>query len=1101
LTIQNKDAGMGMSGSGELKMNNVEDSYPLSPMQKGMLFQSLLAPKSGVYVERVICYFRENLNTSALREAWNRVVTRYQTLRTGFRWDGLEEPMQDVYANVNLPFELHDWQSLSVATQQIRLEEFLEFDRKKGFNLAEAPLMRLSLFRLGPAYYQLVWTCAHIIIDDHSLPRVLNEVFAIYNAICQGKDLSLQQPRPYRDYINWLQRQDISKSGNFWRELLEGFQTPTPIGSFQATSHLDSENRELVEIETHVPETVMASLQDLAQENQVTLNAIVQGAWALLLSRYSGEEDIVFGEVRAGRRWAVNAGDQVGLFIHMLPLRVRVSPGKSLPTLIKEIRQLHLALREYGNTPLADIQGWSKVPRGVPLFNSIYVFDYYDLNTSMQSKGGNWENREFRTIDDNGYPITLYVSVGQELLLKLAFDRKCFDDGAIKLMLGHLKTILEGIAEDPNRSLATIPILTDGECHQILVELNDTGVNYPRDKLIHQVFEAQAKRTPDRIAVVFEGEQLTYKELDQRANQLARYLQSIGVGPETLVGIFVERSLEMVVGLYGILKAGGAYVPLDPAYPAERIAYMLEEADVPVLLTQAKLRDRLPPHKAQVVCLDTDWNNLMASQSTEKPFCKATLENLAYTIYTSGSTGKPKGVMNTHGGILNRLLWMQEAYQLTASDHVLQKTPFSFDVSVWEFFWPLMFGARLVVARPEGHKDGDYLVQTIIDQKVTTMHFVPSMLQIFLMAKDMEKCDSLRQVICSGEALPLDLQNRFFALLDAKLHNLYGPTEAAVDVTYWECQRESNLKTVPIGRPVANTQIYILDPYMQPVPIGVSGELHIGGVQVARGYLNRPELTAEKFIPDPFSNNPNARLYKTGDLARYLPDGSIEYLGRLDNQVKIRGLRIELGEIESVLSQHPTVREAVVLAREDVPDDKRLVAYIIPDQNQKPSLSELRDYINQKLPDFMVPSHFVPLDAFPLTPNQKVDRRALPAPDHAQIEKAVAYVPPKNELQQAIAGIWQELLRVPKVGMNDNFFELGGHSLLIVQACYRLREMTDRKLSITDMFRFPTINTLTEYLSQDLGTSGQVAMQEITERAKMRRAAIMRRRQVRQKVK
>jgi amino acid adenylation domain-containing protein len=777
-----------------------------------------------------------------------------------------------------------------------------------------------------------------------------------------------------------------------------------------------------------------------------------------------------------------------------------VSPEESLVPWLKKLRQLQIAIREHENTPLVEVQGWSEMPRGTPLFESILVFDNYDLNTSMQARGDHWQNREFRLIENNGYPITLYGYAESELILKIAFDRQRFDDVTIKRMLGHLKTLLEGISENPNQPLWKLPLLTEAERHQTLCEWNNTRVDYPKDRLIHQMFESQVEEIPDSIALVFEDEQLTYKELNQRANQLAHYLQYIGVGPETFVGIAIERSLEMVVGLYGILKAGGAYVPLDPAYPADRLAYMIEDANVPVLLTQKKLIDRLPSHKAQVLCLDTDWDELIAGQSIENPISQATLENLAYTIYTSGSTGKPKGVMNTHGGILNRLLWMQEAYQLIASDHVLQKTPFSFDVSVWEFFWPLMFGARLVVACPEGHKDSDYLVQTIIEQQITTIHFVPSMLQLFLMAKDVEKCDCLRRVICSGEALSLDLQNRFFARLDTELHNLYGPTEAAVDVTYWECQQESSLSTVPIGRPVANTQMYILDGYMQPVPVGISGELHIGGVQVARGYLNRHELTAEKFIPDPFCDNLLARLYKTGDLARYLPDGSIEYLGRLDNQVKVRGLRIELGEIESVLAQYPAVCEAVVMAREYVPGDVRLAAYIVPDRNQKLSISELRDSLKQELPDFMVPPYFFTLEAFPLMPNGKIDRKALPEPDQVKIESEVAYVPPGNELQQTIANIWQEVLNVPRVGMNDNFFELGGHSLLIVRVYYRLCEVTDRELSITDMFRFPTISALTEYLSQDSGDGDKMAVRGITDRAEARRDAIIRRRQVRQGV-
>ena len=1079
--------------------SNIEASYLLSPMQRGMLFHYQLDPGSGVDIEQMVCSLREDLNVSAFTRAWNHVVSRYHTLRTSFRWEGLDEPLQDVYSNVNLPFELIDQTHLSAATQQSKLEEFINFDRKKGFNLAEAPLMRLTLFRVGRANYQLVWTFHHIIADGRSHPRILDEVFVIYDAICKESALSLPQPRPYKDYIDWLQQQDISKSERFWRKLLEGFKTPTPIGSFRITENVKDKDRGYAEFDIRISKSVTTLLRALAQESQQTLNTIIQGAWALLLSRYNGEEDIVFGAVRSGRRWGGKVAESmVGNFIYTLPMRLSVSPEKPLLTWLKEIRQSQIAIREHENTPLVEVQGWSDVPRGMPLFESILVFDHYDLNTFMRSKGDSWQNREFRLIENNGYPITLYVYAEPELILKIAFDRQRFDGVTIKRILGHLNVLLEGMAEDPYRSLVELPILTDSERHQILFGWNDTRVDYSQDRLIHELFEDQAKRAPDDVAVVFEEEQLTYGDLNRRANQLAHYLQSIGVGPEVFVGVAMERSLEMIVGLYSILKAGGAYVPIDPTYPAERITHMLEDANVPVLLTQAKLLDRLSPHEAQVIRLDTDWDDLMAGQSTENPVCKATLENLAYTIYTSGSTGKPKGVMNSHRGILNRLLWMQEAYHLTACDRVLQKTPFSFDVSVWEFFWPLMFGARLVVARPEGHKDSDYLVQTIIDEKITTMHFVPSMLQLFLAAKDLEKCDSLRQVICSGEALPLDLQNRFFDRLGAKLHNLYGPTEAAVDVTYWECQRGGDLRIVPIGRPVSNTQMYVLDRYMQPVPVGVSGELHIGGVQVARGYLNRAELTAEKFISDPFSDNPEARLYKTGDLARYLPDGNIEYLGRSDYQVKIRGNRIELGEIESMLSQYPAVRDALVLVREDVPDDKRLVAYIVPGQNQKLSVSELRDYVKQTLPDFMVPSHFVTLDTFPLTPNQKIDRKALPRPDQVQIESETAYVPPKNELQQTIVNIWQELLHVPMVGMDDNFFELGGHSLLIVQAYYRLCEVIDRELSITDMFRFPTISTLAEYLSQDSANGGETAVRKITERAEARRAAIVRQRQVRQ---
>ena len=459
---------------------------------------------------------------------------------------------------------------------------------------------------------------------------------------------------------------------------------------------------------------------------------------------------------------------------------------------------------------------------------------------------------------------------------------------------------------------------------------NDTGRDYDLVYCLHELFEAQVERTPNSVAVIFEGDELTYRELNNRANQLARHLRSLGVGVETLVGVCIERSLEMVIALYGILKAGAAYVPIDPEYPTDRQAFMLEDAQVPVLLTQQRLIADMPQHNAHVICLDSQWEDI-AVQPKDNQAIAVESDNLAYVIYTSGSTGTPKGVMNCHKGICNRLLWMQEEYQLTETDIVLQKTPFSFDVSVWEFFWPLLFGAKLIVAQPGGHRDSSYLTRMIVEHEITTLHFVPSMLQIFLDDKSVGKCCSLKRVFCSGEALPYELQERFFANLDAELHNLYGPTEAAVDVTYWKCQTESNLNFVPIGYPVANTQIYVLDQHMQPFPIGDPGELHIGGIQVARGYLNRPELTAEKFIADPFSDEPGACLYKTGDLACYLPNGAIKYLGRIDHQVKIRGVRIELGEIESVLEAHPSVKQAVVLDREKRPGDKHLVAYLIAD--------------------------------------------------------------------------------------------------------------------------------------------------------------------------
>ncbi len=1080
-----------------MRTGNVEDTYPLSPMQQAMLFQYQLDPKSGLYMQQVLCSLHEGLNIPLFQRAWEQVLMRHPVLRTSFRWEGTREPLQDVHNHIGLTIEDQDWRDLTSASQLSRFEQFLKLDRKRGFDLTQAPLMRLALFRIGDADYELVCTYHHIIADGWARHILVREVFAFYDAYCEGRDLELECPRPYRDHIDWLRQKGASGSEPYWRQLLKGFTAPIALDTISRTGSPNDGREKRGEREIRLAESTTSRLETVVRQHDLTLNALVQGAWALLLSRYADAEDVVFGAVRACRQSTIKgAGSIVGLFLNTLPVRVRISSGKNLVPWLEELREQHVAVRDHEQTPISHVMGWSDVPRGTPLFETIVVFDHARLNTRLRERGGRWLNREFSVIEDPAFALVLHAYGEPELLLRMLFDRRRFDDATIERMLAHLKTLLEGMADNLDRPMSDLPILTAAERHQLLVEWNHTRADYPPGICLHDLFEAQVKRAPEAVAVVFEGGQLTYGELNRRANQLAHYLQRHGVGPEVLVGVHMERTVEMVIALYGILKAGGAYVPLDPEYPADRVAFMLQDAQVQVLLTQKKWAASLPEHGAQVICLDFDWATV-AQESADNPASRATAENLAYVIYTSGSTGRPKGVMNTHRGICNRLLWMQDAYRLTEADRVLQKTPFSFDVSVWEFFWPLLIGARLVVARPGGHKDSAYLVSTIIDQKITTIHFVPSMLQLFLEDKDVEACRSLKHIICSGEALPYDLQQRFFERLDAELHNLYGPTEAAVDVSYWQCRPEGDpSRVVPIGRPVANTQLYILDRNGLPSPIGVAGELYIGGVQVARGYLNRPELTAEKFVPDPFSKDPEARLFRTGDRVRYRSDGNIEFLGRLDFQVKVRGFRIELGEIEAVLSQHPAVREAVTLAREDVPGDKRLVAYVVPRPESPLRINELRDYLKERLPEYMVPAAFVRLEALPLTPNGKVSRQSLPAPRwEGQPEEA--YSAPKDGLERAIAGIWQELLQVERVGVDDSFFDLGGHSLLIIQAHRRLSEVTDRELNITDMFRFPTIRALARYLSQDRGGGDQTTSQQGVDRGMARREAMMRRRQPR----
>ncbi|TBR57179.1 non-ribosomal peptide synthetase, partial [Westiellopsis prolifica IICB1] len=672
------------------------------------------------------------------------------------------------------------------------------------------------------------------------------------------------------------------------------------------------------------------------------------------------------------------------------------------------------------------------------------------------------------------FDITLSMQNTTDGLLGMwEYNTDLFDASTIERMIGHYVTLLEAIVNNPSEHIGQLPLLRESEKQQLLVEWNNTQADYRIDKCIHELFEDQVGRTPDALALVYDNQQLTYHQLNSRANQLAHFLQSLGVGADVLVGICVERSLEMVVAILGILKAGGAYVPLDPEYPADRLTFMLEDASVKVLLTQQRLLANLPTHQAQVVCLDTDIQ-LISKFCQDNAIATVQATNLAYVIYTSGSTGQPKGVMLSHRSLCNHMFWMQATFPLTEKDKVLQKTPFSFDASVWEFYAPLLVGGQLVLAQPGGHADPAYLLKVIAQQQVTTVQFVPSLLQILVEQRGIETCYSLKQIFCGGEALPITLQEKLFSNLNVNLHNIYGPTEACIDATFWTCNQGTERQFVPIGRPITNAQIYILDEYLQPVPVGVPGELHIGGAGLARGYLNRPELTQEKFIPNPFSKETESRLYKTGDLARYLEDGNIEYLGRIDNQVKIRGFRIELGEIEAVLSQYPHVQANCVIARSDTATDQRLIAYIVAQAEQTPTTRELRQFLKSKLPDYMVPSAFVILESLPLTPSGKIDRRALPIP--SQRTPLDTFVSPRNQLELQLVQIWSKILKLDNVGVKDNFFDLGGHSLLAPYLIAQIKQHFGKDIPLATIFQHPTIEELAIIVQKDTDGSDGSAL-------------------------
>jgi len=908
-------------------------NLPLSFAQQRLWFLNELEPDNPLYNIPIAVAMSGELNFDALEHSLNGIVRRHEVLRTTFRVEN-NQPIQVIAPDLKIKVEVVDLTRVPAAEQQDAVKRMAIEGASAIFNLRTGPLFRAAVLRLNARDHVLLLNMHHIVSDGWSLWQFVKELAAFYAAYVEGaqpplEDLAIQ----YADYgvwqRQWMQGGVLDQHLEYWKKQLAGAPGVLELPADRIRPAVQT-YRGATETALFPPE-LLARLREISAAEGATLFMTLLAAYQTLIFRYTGQEDVLVGTPIANRTRA-EIEELIGFFVNALVMRTDLSGEPSFREVIGRVRAVALGAYAHQDLPFEKLVEVLQPERDLtrtPLFQVWFALQNAP-RTEFRLPG-----LDLRTMAvHNGtskFDLGLFVVEKPEgLSCMVEYSTDLFDASTIRRFIGHFRTLLEGIAVSPDMRISDLPWLSSAERHQIVQQWNDTHVEYSRELCLHQIIEQQAQKNPEAPALIFESEKLTYRELNERANQLAHWLRRIGVGPDVLVGVCAERSVEMVVALLGAMKAGGAYVPLDPDYPRERLASVLEDGAPAAVLTQERLLEVLPENAIPVLCLDRDWSRLSDEPRTN-PDCITNGKDQAYAIFTSGSTGKPKGVPNVHEGIVNRLLWMQHAYGLDGTDRVMQKTPYSFDVSVWEFFWPLMTGACLVVAVPEGHKDPNYLIDVIQRQQITTIHFVPSMLRMFLEAEGVEQCTSLRRVICSGEALPVDVQNRFFERLNAELHNLYGPTEASVDVTYWQCLRGDSRNTVPIGKPIWNTQIYILDKHLRPVPIGIPGELHIGGVGLARGYLNRPQLTAEKFIPDPFSGEPGARLYKTGDLARFLPDGNVEYLGRMDYQVKIRGFRIELGEIESVLEQHPAVGQAVVMAREDQPGDKRLAAYVVAD--------------------------------------------------------------------------------------------------------------------------------------------------------------------------
>jgi amino acid adenylation domain-containing protein len=1035
-----------------------EGDLPLSFAQQRLWFLDQLEPGSTAYNIPSAIRLSGELEPELLERIFSEIVRRHEALRTTFASHG-GRPVQVISPPESARPEL-SWVSLldlPEAEREERAKALAQEEAWRPFDLRMGPLLRLTLVCLSESEHVLLMTMHHIVSDGWSMGVLVREIATLHGAFSRGEASPLPElPVQAADFAvwqrQWLDGAVLEAQLAFWKSRLAGapavLELPTDRPRLAVRTYYGAyRGRSLAP-------AVSAAVRELCRREGVTPFMALLAGWAVLLGRQAGQRDVLVGSPIAGRNRREIEG-LIGLFVNTLVLRIDLAAGPAFRQLLGQVRATALDAFQHQDLPFERVVEELVPGRDLshsPLFQVLFVLQNTP-RTGFAVPGLTLTPVE---VESRVARVDLTLSLQEDASGfngGLEYNTDLFDGATAERFLARFEVLLEAAAGAPALPFEELPLLLPAERQQALHEWNDTAVAYPRGVRLQELVAAQAERTPEAVAASFDGEELTYAELVSRARGLARHLTALGVEADGRVGVLLERSLEMIVGLLGILEAGAAYVPLDPTLPPERLGVLVDSARASVVIAQERLAHLLPSCGEKVVLVDRP---LPPAEAPEK--ASATGEaGLAYVLFTSGSTGTPKGVMIPHQGIVNRLLWMQEVYGLGPKDRVLQKTPFGFDVSVWELFWPLLIGARLVFARPEGHKDPVYLAELIAREKITTLHFVPSMLQAFLEAPGLESLSSVRQVMASGEALPPELVRRFFARLGfARLHNLYGPTEASVDVSFWPCVPEPPRSVVPIGRPIANLRLYVVDREPRAQPIGVPGELLLGGIGLARGYLGRPELTAAAFVPDPFSAEPGERLYRTGDLTRLLPNGQVEYLGRIDHQVKIRGFRIELGEIEAVLASHPAVRECVVVAREDVSGARRLVAYVA-DSALEPAA--LRDFLSVRLPDYMVPSAFVVLEMLPLTPNGKVDRKALPT---AESDRAAEDGPlaPFGPIEELLAGIWSDVLGLERFGRHESFFALGGHSLLATRVVSRLREVLGIELPLRRLFEAPTLEGL-----------------------------------------
>ncbi|MCH5586165.1 amino acid adenylation domain-containing protein [Shimazuella sp. AN120528] len=1009
---------------------NLEDMYTLTPLQHGMLLHSDMATSDGMYIAQLSFSIQGEFQFPSFLQAWQEVIDRHAILRTAFLWGENVEPQQLVFSGVSMPFIKVDLRHLSREEQAVEIEETKKRDRKQKFLLDEPPLMRFTFLQTDHDAVTCIWSYHHVLMDGWSLPIILGEVFQYYEAISGGESLHLPTPKAYRDYIAWLKRQDQKEAKAFWQEMLKGYDTPLSL----RFDRNETKEQGYQYITKMLSQEMTSHIQEMGKRHGLTISTILQAAWGLLLGRTHYTEDVLFGATSSGRPTDLAGSENmVGLFINTAPVRVTLT-SETILTWLLNLQARQVEAREYSFSSLVDIQSWSEIPRGSHLFESIVVVENYPIGQHATNEYAKWRITEVDGREETHYPITLVCTPGEKMQVKIMYQADRFARSTIEDILLRLVIILEQMVYHPEQKVDQISILTKPETKLMLEDWNQTAVA-TRSKFIHQWFEEQVKRTPHQIAVTWGHDSLTYEQLNQKSNQLAHYLISAGISREKIVAVLLPRSTDLLVSLLAILKAGGAYVPLDPKYPKDRIAYMLEDSDAQIVLTTEQLSSLITTNTT-TCCID---RLDLRGKATNNPNLDGTANQLAYVIYTSGSTGKPKGVMVEHHSVSMLFSWAYGQFHPDEYSGVLASTSICFDLSVFELFFPLSCGGTVV-----GVENALYLTTASDLVPITLINTVPSVANELVQMNVIP--DTVRTINLAGESLSRSLVDELYLLPQIeKVYNLYGPSEDTTYSTFSLMERKSR-QTPSIGRPIDNTTVYVFDSQRQPVPAGIPGELYLGGEGLTRGYLNRPDLTDERYLPHPLDKE--KRVYRTGDLVRFETDGTLQYIGRVDHQVKMRGYRIELGEIEATLHAHPNIKKSVVVAK-----DSRLIAYVITTDRA----TDYEAYLTQYIPSYMIPSQFVFLDVFPLTPNGKVDRNKLPAPGQSSSPIRKQDLSPSEEI---VAGVWEQVLGVKPIQADDNFFQVGGHSLLATQVISKLAEIWNKEIPLTYIFEFPTVKEL-----------------------------------------